>query len=81
MDDDFLGSHVTRFTSLCPFGSTTKQNLFALCLTPAQFMTTEKLCEIPTDATESPFDVTEERKRPPDTQVNKYTKVVVVTTE
>eukprot|EP00210_Caulerpa_lentillifera_P001468 g1409.t1 len=56
------GSHVTRFTSLCPFATGKKQNLFALCLTPAQHMSHEKLLEIPTDATEFPFDL-EERKR------------------
>lgn len=53
---------MTRFTSLCPFASGKKQNLFALCLTPAQHMSHEKLLEIPYDATEFPFDL-EERKR------------------
>ena len=65
------GPHVTRFTSLCPFGTVTKQNLFALCLTPAQFMESETLCEIPSDATHCPFHVPSDGKRTTDAEVKK----------
>ena len=68
------GPHVTRFTSLCPFGTVTKQNLFALCLTPAQFMESEKLCEIPSDATHCPFHVPSDGKRAADAEVNNKPK-------